>query len=60
MIVADEGGVVVVPWHIAAEVAAAAEQIPSLEDSRREAIRSSSGPAPMYEKQLRGAGYTIH
>jgi len=59
VIVADEDGTVVVPRQIAAEVAAAAEQIQSQEDGRREAIRSGRGPAPIYEQQLRAAGYTI-
>lgn len=60
VVVADEDGVVVVPRQIADEVAAAAEEIQSLEDSRREAIRSGRGPVPIYEQQLRAAGYTIH
>jgi 4-hydroxy-4-methyl-2-oxoglutarate aldolase len=59
VVVAGDDGVVIVPRHIAAEVAAAAEQIERHESGFRTAIRSGQLSPAAFEQELRDAGYTI-
>jgi 4-hydroxy-4-methyl-2-oxoglutarate aldolase len=57
VIVAGDDGVVIVPRQLAADVAAAAEQIESQETNFRAAIGSGQLSPSEFEQQLRAAGY---
>jgi 4-hydroxy-4-methyl-2-oxoglutarate aldolase len=59
VVVAGDDGVAIVPRRIAAEVAAAAEQIERHESSYRTAIGSGQWSADAFEQELRAAGYVI-
>jgi 4-hydroxy-4-methyl-2-oxoglutarate aldolase len=59
VVVASEDGVVVVPRHLAADVAAAAERIEAEEAQTRAAILAGAAPPPAIAESLRAAGYAI-